>query len=165
MTVSVVDAGCTLVATVLLGCLDEAFTLQQTKATTQMMMGRTESTIPATVPPAIPPTLPIQRDMIITQVKSHYLPKWISLASFPGSSLMSTRCHARDFFSQIFPLRFCILQVIKTRGGNSLGTRLYIGSSILTTSYTYLYCQEYCYIQSHHFHQCSLELHHSDQRI
>ena len=57
--------GCTLVVTVVLGCLDEACALQQ-KTTTQMMMGRTtKSTIPATVPPAtIPPTLPIQRDVI-----------------------------------------------------------------------------------------------------
>ena len=64
MTVSVVDAGCTLVVTVVLGCLDEARALQQTTTTTQMMMGRTmTSTIPATVPPAtIPPTLPIQRE-------------------------------------------------------------------------------------------------------
>ena len=164
MTVSVVDAGCTLVATVLLGCLDEACALQQTKATTQMMMGRTESTIPATVPPTIPPTLPIQRDMIITQVKSHYLPKWISLASFPGSSLMSTRCHERDFSPRPSPLRFCILQVSKLEVGTAweLG---YIASFILKTSYTYWYCQEYYYIQSHHFHQCSLERHHSDQRI
>ena len=62
-TVSVVGAGCTLVVTVVLGCLDEARVLQQT-TTTQMMMGRTmTSTIPATVPPAtIPPTLPIQRE-------------------------------------------------------------------------------------------------------
>ena len=109
MTVSVVDAGCTLVVTVVLGCLDEARALQQT-TTTQMMMGRTiKSTIPATVPPAIPPTLPIQRDMIITQVKSHYSPKWISLASSPG-----------------LPCPFLLLQAIETRGGNSLETRLYI---------------------------------------
>ena len=89
MTVSVVDAGCTLVVTVVLSCLDEARALQQ-PTTTPMMMGRTmKSTIPATVPPTIPPTLPIQRDMIITKVKSHYLPKWINLASFPGCSRMS----------------------------------------------------------------------------
>ena len=62
-TASVVDGGCTLVVTVVLGRLDEACALQQT-TTTQMMMGRTiKSTIPATVPPAtIPPTLPIQRE-------------------------------------------------------------------------------------------------------
>ena len=59
MTVSVVDAGCTLVVTVVLSCLDEARALQQ-PTTTPMMMGRTmKSTIPATVPPtAIPTTLP-----------------------------------------------------------------------------------------------------------
>ena len=70
MAVSVVDAGCTLVVTVVLGRLDEARALQQTTTTTQMMMGRTmKSTIPATVPPAtIPPTLPIQRGMIITRL-------------------------------------------------------------------------------------------------
>ena len=82
MTVSVVGAGCTLVVTVLLGCLDEARVLQQPTAT--QMMGRTIKGV--TVPPAIPPTLPIQRDMT---VKSHYLPKWVSLASFPGHSWMS----------------------------------------------------------------------------
>ena len=82
MTVSVVGAGCTLVVTVLLGCLDEARVLQQ--PTTTQMKGRTIKGV--TVPPAIPPTLPIQRDMI---VKSHYLPKWVSLASFPGHSRMS----------------------------------------------------------------------------
>ena len=60
MTVSVVDAGRTLVVTVVLLCLDEACTLQQA-TTTQMMIGKSiKSTIPATVPPAtIPPTLPI----------------------------------------------------------------------------------------------------------
>ena len=106
VTVSLVEAGCTLVVTVVLGFLDEARALQHT-TTTQMMMGRTmKSTIPATVPPAIPPTLPIQREMIITQVKSHYLRKWINLASFPGHSLMSTRHHARDSFSQAFPPPF-----------------------------------------------------------
>ena len=106
MTVSVVDAGCTLVVTVVLGCLDEARALQQT-TTTQMMMGRTiKSTIPATVPPAIPPALPIQREMIITQVKLHYLRKWINLASYPGCSLMSTGCHERDFSPRPSPPPF-----------------------------------------------------------
>ena len=38
--------------------------------------------------------------------------------------LMSTRRHTHDSFSQAFPLHFCILQVIKTGGGNDLGTRL-----------------------------------------
>ena len=62
MTVSVVDAGCTLVVTVLLGCLDEACALQQ-PTTTPIMMGRTmKITIPVTDPPTIPPTLPVQRE-------------------------------------------------------------------------------------------------------
>ena len=80
-TVSVVEAGCMVVATVVLGCLDEACALQQA-TTTQMMMGRTiKSTIPAIVPPATaPPILPIQRDMIITQVKSHIYPRGSRLA-------------------------------------------------------------------------------------
>ena len=75
-TVSVVEAGCMVFVTVVLWCLDEACALQQ-PTTTQMMMGRTiKSMIPAIVPPAIaPPTLPIQRNMINTQVKLHYLPK------------------------------------------------------------------------------------------
>ena len=80
ITVSVVEAGCMVFVTVVLGWLDEACALQQA-TTTQMMMGRTiKSTIPAIVPPtAIPTTLPIQKDMINTRVKLHHLPKWISL--------------------------------------------------------------------------------------
>ena len=87
ITVSVVEAGCMVFGAFLLGRLDEACALQQA-TTAQMMMGRTtKSTIPAIVTPtAIPTLLPIQRDMINTQVKLLYLPKWISLASFPGSS-------------------------------------------------------------------------------
>ena len=56
-----------VVATVVLGCLDEARALQQA-TTTQMIIGRTtKSTIPAIVPPATtPPILPTQRDMINT---------------------------------------------------------------------------------------------------
>ena len=55
-----------VVVTVVLGCLDGACALQQV-TTTQMMMGRTKSTIPAIVTPtAIPTLLPIQRDMINT---------------------------------------------------------------------------------------------------
>ena len=67
ITVSVVEAGCMVFVTVVLGWLDEACALQQA-TTTQMMMGRTiKSTIPAIVPPtAIPTTLPIQKDMINT---------------------------------------------------------------------------------------------------
>ena len=73
-----------VVVTVVLGCLDGACSLQQA-TTAQMMMGRTKSMIPAIVTPtAIPTILPIQRDMINTRVKLHYLHKWISLASFPG---------------------------------------------------------------------------------
>ena len=67
-TDSVVEAGCVVVVTVVLGWLDEACALQQA-TTTQMMMGRTiKSMIPAIVPPVTAkPILPIQRDMINTQ--------------------------------------------------------------------------------------------------
>ena len=86
ITVSVVEAGCMVFVTVVLGWLDEACALQQA-TTTQMMMGRTiKSTIPAIVPPVTAqPILPIQRDMIITQVKLHIYPSGpmqISLVSF-----------------------------------------------------------------------------------
>ena len=87
ITVSVVEAGCMVLVTVVLGWLDEACALQQATTTQMMMMGRTiKSTIPAIVPPtAIPTTLPIQKDMINTRVKLHHLPKWISLPFFPKS--------------------------------------------------------------------------------
>ena len=86
-TDSVVEAGCVVVVTVVLGCFDEACALQQATTTQMMMMGRTiKSTIPAIVPPVTAqPILPIQRDMIITQVKLHIYPSGpmqISLVSF-----------------------------------------------------------------------------------
>ena len=91
-TLSVVEAGCVVVVTVVLGWLDEACALQQATIA-QMMMGRTKSTIPAIVTPtAIPTILPIQRDMINTRVKLHYLHKSISLASFPGSTKSFCTC-------------------------------------------------------------------------
>ena len=63
-TDSVVEAGCVVVVTVVLGWLDEACALQQATTTRMMMMGRTKSTIPAIVTPtAIPTLLPKQRDM------------------------------------------------------------------------------------------------------
>ena len=67
-TLSVVEAGCVVVVTVVLGYLDEACALQQV-TTAQMVMGRTiNSAIPAIVTPtAIPTILPIQRDMINTR--------------------------------------------------------------------------------------------------